>query len=209
MSIITLSDDVLIHIISFLCIYDVRSTSEACRVLYENIKKHSLLSGALSRYGVSLPFKAVRYCENQNVYRFAEENVLRALRPAKEHLQGAFFFKLQDDGSVCVALRLAAFDMRDEYMFDFDRFMSYVPRKTTTRTNMARCFLSSEKSNVDFWPYGHYLRMRLRHNSQSFLLANELYTNEAGELLINPFKEMHAKLHAFKERLFDRNVHYH
>lgn len=191
MSLITLSDDVLINIISFLCIYDVWGSSGTCRVLYNIIKRHKLLSGALTRYPVSLPFKAVRYCENQNVYRFADGNVLRALRPvSKKVLQGEFCFKLQDDGAVHVSLRLADFDMSDLYVFDFATLMNYVPHKTT-KASIPQMLLS-EPNKVDFYSYGYYLRMKFQHNCQSFLLATESYDHEAaiGKLSINPFKEM-------------------
>ena len=197
MSFITLSDDVLINIISFLCIYDVWGSSGTCRVLYDIVKKHKLFRGALTRYPVSLPFDAVRYCENQNVYRYADENVLRALRPfPNKVLQGEFCFKLQDDGVVHVSLRLADFQMRDLYVFNLATFMNYVPRKTITRPDYFAQMRLSESNEVEFWPYGYYLRVRFRHNSQSFLLATKYYGYEAaiGELSINPFKEMNSKM---------------
>lgn len=179
-SLLSLPADVLSHLLVMLCVRGLRCVSATCRTLSEHIKACDLFKHSLHLHGMLLTFRAVRYCEDQNVYRFAEENILHGLRPSL--LQGTLSCKPQADGSAYLSLDLQNYNEKITHVCPD---LSSVCLRKTRVTCFAR---NATNTPEKLYAYGYYLRLKL--GRASFLLATD-----TDVITINALKEFPMRLH--------------
>ena len=185
--------DVWTHVLSALSsVHDVQSASATCKALAEHIRTLRLLERVLRVHGIRIGFRAVRHCEDQSVNRFAEDNIVNALR--RTILRGTLVCRplfgkctvtVQLDGKTdqecvfnCDVLHEKAFALKSKTCY-FAHFLNFA-------------------GPYALQMYGHYLRLRVRgetdrHNT-NYILAVEEDDGDGGTPSISALQRLPLQL---------------
>ena len=165
--------DVWTHVLFALSsVHDVQSASATCKALAEHIRRLRLLERVLRKHGIRIGFRAVRHCEDQSVNRFAEDNIVNALR--RTILRGTLVCRPLN--GVCTVTVQLDGKMDQDCTFSCD-----VLHEKAFALKSKTCFFASCREFMidpyELQMYGHYLRLRVRAG-RHFIRTNYLLAVE-------------------------------